>query len=269
MKLTTYLALTALLIVGAHGARATVYSGNGMTIGTNGAFTGAVGGGTLTLTDNGTNVFGTFTKGPETASLGMGGGNGTFNNNLVLYIDSVGGGFTNTAGFKDTQDGSRKAISGYNSSSQFSVLTFASGFLPDYAVSLRATNDNFVGLWGLANGGANSLIFKQNVGLSPVNNATALSYTFSFSLANIGLTPGAGQSFNLFGTFVSNTGNRSGEAIAGNDIVDPSVAPLKKGFVPFTQTAWASYSTTLIPEPSTLTLLGLSSLMVHAFRRKK
>lgn len=267
MKLATKLAFASLLIGTTASLHATTYSGNGLTIGTNGAFTGAVGGGSLTLTDDGTNVFGTFTKGPETASLGSGGGNGDFNNNLVIYIDSVSGGFANTSGFKDTQDGSRKAISGYNNTTQFSVMTFANGFLPDYGISLRAASGPFGGLWQLANGGANSLPFKQSVNLSPLGPVTAPVFTFSFSLANIGLTPGAGQSFNLFGTFVSNTGNRSGEALAGNDLVDPSVAPLTKGFVPFTQTAFASYTT--VPEPSTLAILGLSSLLViHSLRRK-
>jgi hypothetical protein len=266
MKLITNLALMALICGISAPSHATTYIGNGMTVGTNGAFTGAVGGGTLTLTDDGTTVFGTFTKGPETASLGMGGGNGQFNNNLVIYIDSVGGGFADTSGFKDTQDGSRKAISGYNSSSQFSVMTFASGFLPDYGISLRATNDNFGGLWGLANGGANSLAFKQNVGLTPVNTAMATTYSFAFALTNIGLTLGGGQTFKLFGTFVSNTGNRSGEAIAGNDLVNPSAAPLKKGFVPFTQTAFASYTT--IPEPSTLALFGLTALVLARRKRR-
>ena len=70
MKIATKLALAALFVGAAASSHATTYSGNGLTIGTNGAFTGAVGGGSLTLTDDGTNVFGTFTKGPETASLG-------------------------------------------------------------------------------------------------------------------------------------------------------------------------------------------------------
>jgi hypothetical protein len=268
MKLLIRFAVMTVLIAAAASSHATTYSGNGMIVGTNGGFTGAVGGGSLTLTDDGTTVFGTFTKGPDNTGLGIGAGNGQFNNNLVIYIDSTAGGFASTSGFKDTQDGSRRAISGYNSVSQFSVMTFANGFLPDYGISLRAVSgSSFGGLWQLANGGANSLPFVQNVNLSPINTVTATSYTFSFTLANIGLAPG--QSFNLFGTFVSDTGNRSGEAIAGDDLVDPSVAPTKKGFVSFTQTAFASY-TTAVPEPSALALFGLASLAgIHSLRRRK
>ncbi|NOS68307.1 MAG: PEP-CTERM sorting domain-containing protein [Verrucomicrobia bacterium] len=271
MKLATKLSVVALLIGAAASSYAATYSGNGMIYSTNGAFTGVVGGGSLTLTDDGTTVFGTFTKGPDNSATGtgIGGGNGQFNNNLVIYIDSVAGGFADTSGFKDTQDGSRKAISGYNNTTQFSVMTFAPGFLPDYGISLRSTpTDSFGGLWGLANGAANSLPFKQNVTLSPLATSTAATYTFSFTLANIGLTPGAGESFNLFGTFVSNTGNRSGEAIAGNDVATTATL---KGFVPFTQTAFVPYTTTVVvPEPSILALFGISGLVaVRAIRRKR
>jgi len=233
----------------------TIYNGNGITNSTTqGAFNGAVGSGSLTLTDDGTTLFGTYTRGTQSS------GTPTFNNNLVIYIDSVAGGFADTSGFKDTADGSRKAISGYNSTTQFSVLTFANGFSPDYGISLRSVSgDSFGGLWQLANGGANSLLFKQNVSLSPLNNSSAATYSFSLSLANLGLTPGAGESFTLYATFVSNTGNRSAEAIAGDTIAATAPTTLK-GFVPFTQLSYSSYTTTVVPEPSTLALFSVAGL---------
>lgn len=259
MKTLSYCALITLTLAAASSSFGTVYSGNGVTnSSTQGAFNGAVGSGSLTLTDDGTTVFGTFTRGTESSTTA------SFNNNLVIYVDSVAGGFADTSGFKDTADGSRKAISGYNSASQNSVMTFASGFAPDYGISLRSVSgDSFGGLWQLANGGANSLLFKQNVSLSPLNNSSAASYTFSFSLANVGLLPG--QSFSLFATFVSNTGNRSAEAIAGDDIANTAPTTLK-GFVPFTQTAFSSYTTT-VPEPSLAGLLGIAGAAALAARR--
>ena len=79
-------------------ALAATYSGNG-----NSGFGGPIGLGSLTLTDNGTTVSGTVNKGP----------NG-FNDVLVLYIDSVSGGFSDTSGFGDGADGLRRAISGFD-----------------------------------------------------------------------------------------------------------------------------------------------------------
>src|SRR5262249_28136728 len=157
----------------------------------------------LTLTDNGTIITGTVTR-----------GKGTLNDVLVLYIDSVPGGFTDTADFADDADGLRKAISGFSGVSNRSTLTFSEGFLPDYAIALGPASDNFGGLWRLANGKNNSLEFKNSVNLNPSGPNNAPSYTFSFKFSDIGLT--SAQGFKLIGTYVSNTGYRSGEAIAGN-----------------------------------------------------
>src|SRR5262244_2376265 len=109
--------------------QAATYSGNG-----NSGFGGPIGLGTLTLTDNGTTVFGQVNKGP----------NG-FNDVLVLYIDSVPGGFADTSGFADGADGLRKAISGFDGGANRSLLTFA-GMAPDYAIALGPASDNFGGL---------------------------------------------------------------------------------------------------------------------------
>ncbi len=236
-------------------ANSATYYGNGITNSSQGAFNGAIGAGSLTLTDDGTTVTGTFNLGVVSGAR--------FNNSLTLYIDSVPSGFSDTSGFQDTQDGNRRAISGYTSSTSHSLLTFASGFLPDYAISLEpytgGGGGDFGGLWQLANGGSGSLPFKQSVNLSPLTTSNAPVYTFSFSLANIGLTPGAGQSFELLGTFDSASGNRSGEAIAGDDMVDPVFSATNsavKGFIPFVQTSFVTYTTTAVPEPTSLALAG-------------
>src|SRR5258707_10764882 len=131
--------------------QAATYSGNG-----NSGFGGPIGVGNLTLTDNGTTVSGTVNKGP----------NG-FNDVLVIYVHSQAGGFSDTSGFADGADGLRKAISGFDGGTQRSLLTFATGFSPDYAIALGPASDNFGGMWQLANGGANSLNFVTSVNLSP------------------------------------------------------------------------------------------------------
>src|SRR5712671_4330510 len=225
-------------------ALAATYSGNG-----NSGFGGPIGLGSLTLTDNGTTVSGTVNKGP----------NG-FNNVLVLYINSTPGGFADTSGFADGADGLRKAISGFDGAANRSLMTFAGGFSPDYAIALGPASDSFGGLWQLANGGANSLNFINSVNLNPTGNNNASAYTFSFNVSQVGLTPGTGATFTLFGTYVSNSGYRSDEAVAGNDSGT-------QGWNPFLQTAFGSYTT--VPEPSTVSLLVLSALLGWAYFRRK
>src|SRR5438046_1661717 len=160
---------------------AATYSGNG-----NSGFGGPIGLGSLSLTDDGTTVSGTLNKGP----------NG-FNDVLVIYINSITGGFSDTSGFADGADGLRKAMSGFDGGGNRSVLTMPSGFTADYALALGPSSANFGWLWPLANGGANSLNFVSSVNLTPTGNANSPTYTFSFSVSQIGLTPNSGQSFSL------------------------------------------------------------------------
>src|SRR5947207_5664450 len=115
MKTNLKLSICAGLVLLSFSALAATYSGNG-----NSGFGGPIGLGSLTLTDNGTTVSGTVNKGP----------NG-FNDVLVLYIDSTGGGFGDTSGFADGADGLRRAISGFDGGANRSLLTF-NGMLPDY-----------------------------------------------------------------------------------------------------------------------------------------
>src|SRR5436190_16662818 len=203
MKRFSLEAATAALVVSisVSVSAATIYSGNGNT-----GFGGPIGLGSLSLSDDGSTLSGTVNKGT----------NG-FNDVLVLYIDSIPGGFSDTSGFADGADGLRKAISGFDGGGNRSLLTF-NGMLPDYAIALGPSSDNFGGLWQLANGGANSLNFVASVNLNPTGTPNNPTYTFSFNVSQIGLTPNSGQTFLLFGTYTSNSGFRSDEATAGNDV---------------------------------------------------
>jgi hypothetical protein len=220
IKWSAALGLAALLLGGTQ-ARAVSFLGNG-----NGGFGGSIGEGTMTLTDDGTNISGTITLG----------GTVNMNNALVIYIDTgVGGGFSDTSGFNDQADGNRIPISGVQTGEGRSLMTFVSGFAPQYAISLVPDSGvGYGGIWKLADGGNNSLPWMGGVNLSPDN--TTGPYTFSFPASDLGLTPGVKTTIKLFGTYISTTGYRSTEALPGND------SGVTQGWVAFTQTTFASYT---------------------------
>jgi hypothetical protein len=248
MKTIAFLLVGALIATFALPVLAgTIYPGNGDT-----SFGGPVGSGSLSLTDDGTTVSGTITKGS----------NG-FNDALVIFIQSGSGGLSDTSGVNDNGDGLRQAISGYTSNQNGggpgkSTMTFASGFQPNYAIALGPADDSFGGLWQLVNGGANSLPFITSVNLNPTGTNSSPTYTFSFPVSDIGLTPNSGATFQLFGTYISNSGYRSSEALPGNDSGS-------SGWNPYTQTAGASY--TIVPEPSSLLLAGAGLLALLIGKR--
>ncbi|HEX9047033.1 MAG TPA: hypothetical protein VF988_08390 [Verrucomicrobiae bacterium] len=202
-----FTSIAAGLLVAAGAAQATNFAGNGST-----AWGGNTGTGTLTVTDDGTNI--TFHMIPTGGSFG---GNG-----LAVYIDTGTGGFASTSGFLDAQDAGHTIISGYSSQGQ-SVMTFASGFQPAYAISF---SDGYTSLFQLANGGNNSCTYITGEGSTP--------YSFTFPAADLGLTPGATATIRIFGSLISTSGYRSPEAIAGNDAGSA-------GWNPFTQTAFSTY----------------------------
>ncbi len=223
IKLQKFIRLPTLLAAGlmmaAVSSKADNYVGNG-----DNSFDGAIGNGVLKLADDGTNFNGTLTTG------------GLMNDTLVIYIDTgANGGFTTTTNFNDQQDGGRKSISGVEGSLR-STLTFTNGFKPKYAIALGPTNNNFGGIYQLANGNNNSLTYLGSVNLNPLNTAAG-PFTFSFPATSIGLTNNTKTTLRILGTYISNHGYRSTEAIAGN-----VSSPFGIGYQSFSQTAYASYT---------------------------
>ena len=213
-KLTLFTtALVAILLLAANPAKATNYAGNGSSSFGNG---GVVGNGTLTVTDDGTNL--TFRL--QTPGGNFGG------NALALYIDTGATGFADTSGFTDTGDGGRIAISGYNGGSSRSTMTFASGFRPTYAI---ACDNGYASLFSLVNGGSHGWI----AGASQSGGST---YTLTVAASQIGLTAGHTATIRVFGSLISESAWRSSEAIAGND-----TTVFTDGYNPFTQTAYGTY----------------------------
>ncbi|WP_138433375.1 T9SS type A sorting domain-containing protein [Winogradskyella algicola] len=163
------------------------YNGNG-----NSGFGGAVGGSNMTITDNGTNITITFNR-----------GSGTFDNEMVIYIDSRTGGFSSTVDFADPDNGDklRRAINGAGTfgGATRSVVNFPSGMEPDFAV---AVNTSFGGLWELVNNA--SFPFIAGVG-NPTSNTQA-SFSMSFAKTDIGIGVGDAIEFTFVVTYLDGFG---------------------------------------------------------------
>ena len=210
---TAGLVAVAALLAGA-AAHAANYAGNLDT-----GFGGAVGNGVLSVSDDGTNITFNLERGIS----------GNLDNALVIYIDTGAPGFASTTNFNDNADGGRGSISGYGGTGQQSVLTFTNGFRPSYAISIQ---NSFAGVFKLANGGANSLTYITGTGQSGANNSA--NYGLTFGVTNLGMTPLVSTNIRIFGTFISGSGYRSTEAIAGNDAG-------VQGWNPFSQTSYGTY----------------------------
>lgn len=155
------------------------------------------------------------TDGAAGLQLALQKGPGDLNDAAVIYIDSIDGGFTSTASFTDEADPLRAAISGQGtSSSDSSVLTFASGFKPDFAIAFDAT---YAGLWQLVSGGSHTLI--KGLGIQPASTSqsvyelgAALAPYTPLSLSDIGLAQGG--TFKFLATYLnSDNAFRSDEFI--------------------------------------------------------
>jgi hypothetical protein len=245
------------LLAGAASAQVTSsFLGNG-----NSGFGGVIGTGNLTVSS--------FADGNLTFSLVKGAGN--FTDAVVIYIDSVSGGFGNTTSFNDQQDPLRSAISGASGgttgmdANTRSILQFNTGFNADYAIAL---NSEYGGLWQLAAGGNNSLVFNSGVNLTPTGTQTNTSYGFNTNVSNIGLSANSGESFKFVATYL-NAGNsfRSDEAIGFNIAGDN---PGNGGIGNYPTTTATSESTfTTIPEPSTYALIALgAAFLLWRVRRR-
>ena len=112
---------------------------------------------------------------------------------------------------------------------------------------------------GATTGGPNSLNFlpRANPALTRSDAATQV---FAFDLSQMGLNSDSDATFQLFGTDSSNLAFNSSEAAAGNEVGN-------QGWTPFLQTTFGSY--TVVPEPSTMPLLGLAALSCLIYFRAK
>jgi hypothetical protein len=238
----TLSALASLAVFATAQTTNSTYSGNGNT-----SFGGAVGNGSLQISNNQLGALNfTYTRGTS----------GNFNNAIVLYIDSIDGGASSTAGFTDTADGLRRAIAGFDVALGRSTLNFAGGFGADYAIAL---NNGFAAIWSLSNPA--NFPFITSGDLSPTGD-TQVAYNFSFSVSDLGLTANSGESFDFFATYISESAFRSVETLGASYSGSPSA-----GWNTFN--AAASNTFTTVPEPSTIALLTLSALGVAGYAARR
>jgi hypothetical protein len=238
----------ALCAVGLAGSAhaATTYFGNLAT-----GFGGTLGNGSLSFSDSGGNLTATFNP------------SGSFSgNDVVIYIDSVPGGFNNTSTFADNSFAGPEAVSAENSGNPSrDLITFPTGFGADYALEFE--NNAFTGLYQLASGGNGSLIFIT--GSSPPGGGP---YSLTFPLSDIGLSQG--QSFNFDSDLISTS------AYGSNETVGPSVTiPDNSGDAPnagfngsTTFIAADTYVTTPVPEPASVAVIAVGGLLLGSRRRR-
>ena len=241
-----FVALTALLALAA-GASARplvdtrVDTTPGNTIGTynytgaGAGFGGRLGTATFSMDSDSTNLYVSITP-------------GSFDNNVVIMLDTRAGGFRD-ADMRDRADGGRRAVS------ELSLETndaFDSGFLPDF---------------GLVMAGFGGVLFELNAGTTDghlnfvsFDGAGQLNYTIP--LATLGVAPGGNVDF--FVGLVSDSGYLSNESIPVNPALQANGNPGfgdgqfggtvgSPGFANFNRF-------TTVPTPGSIALVGLAGL---------
>ena len=188
----------ALLLLGALTSRAAVYYGNQVV---SPGFNGIVGNGSLTFTDNGSTISGTFTRGGSATDI--------FAYSLVIFVDSVSGqGFTSTAALTDKSTFAKRSISGENpTGTQKSTLVFANGFAADYAIVLNAYRP-ISALYKL-NSDSSMYIARNLPDYSA--NPGARDFSFNIDWSDIGVA-GNGGSFKFESTYITTDGSLSLES---------------------------------------------------------
>lgn len=215
-----FLLLTSLFfsaIVFGQGRFTQSYNGNGNT-----GFGGAIGEGTLSITDTPDSLIFTLQK-----------GTGAFDSVLVIYLQGSDNPFlmnlSSNSSLPGDTDPYKAAIAGLNTTvGQRSVLNFPSTFMPNLAV---AVDKNGGKLYAISIAG--TLIDRGTFTTVPSGDASAPEFVVGAKKSDLGVS--ANPAFKFLGTYVGPFGSRSNEAFGDE-------------FTGFTRTArtasYSSYSVT-------------------------
>jgi hypothetical protein len=213
------------------------YTGNGNSGG------GPVASGTLTMSDDGAKVSATFKK-----------GGGSFADNLVIYIDSKAGGFSDTLQFSDNSTPLKRSISGLNADgSMRSQIFFANNFNADYAIAFGVNGPNKGELYKLASGGS-GITALRSINLYPYDDPNSASYTFNFQLGDLGLGGAAGNFFKFETAYVTSTGNASLQSF------EPLTGTINFGTVTFGR--YDTYGVPPVPEMTNAALAVFGGIVL-------
>ena len=202
------------------------YNGNGNT-----GFGGPIGPSSLQISDDGTTINFTFTKGP-----------GDFNDALVIYIDTgVTGRTTIDGDVNDQGDDLRRAIS--SAGADASVINFAGGFQASHAIAVSVNMfANFAGIWSIPTTtvGDNDLAFVSSANLPMGTTPTTASFTFSVTWANLGLTSTGSTAFDFVATYLN-----AGNGFSSNEGYGDGLPMANVGSDPITFTNFLTYDQAL------------------------
>lgn len=205
-------------------AQTLLFPGNG-----NSNFGGAIGQGSLAITEK-----------QDTISFKLNKGPGTFDSLLVFYIDepntTTGISTTSTLTFSGVPDKYSNAVTGKASLTQQAVLNFPPAFQPDLAVVFDKDGGKVFFLFQVFGMG-----LAQDQGtftVSPSGTNNSPSYTATTYKSQYGLLPTDTINFNFMGTYIGQTASRSNEAIG-----DPFTSYLRvAGYNPYTVQSWFNFS---------------------------
>jgi hypothetical protein len=199
----------------------------------------------------------------STVYVGLNRGSGSFTDNLVMFIDSVPGGYTTTSGFPDRANPLETAISGYSSGR--STANFAPGFAADYAIVVGV--DNGCGVYQLVTDDLGTHVVQlRTFNIAPIGEPNAPQFWWQFDWSEIGL-PRANTNFFKFETsLISQYGYRYLQSFEGFTGV--------QGFNTVTFTNYDTYGVPPIPEATTsaLAIFGVvaaSASLITRFHRRR
>jgi hypothetical protein len=213
------------------------YSGNGVI--------GAVGNGSLSMSNNTTTVKASFTKG--TGSFGPA-------YSLVIFIDSAPGGFTSTSPFSEHGSVQETAISGVGPTKS-SVANFASGFAADYAIVLNVDYPGYLYKLVQDDTGAHlQMVMSASLNFGPGGLPNNPSFSFQFNWADIGL-PAQNTNYFAFETsYIADSGSRTLQSFEGLTGTE--------GFSTITFTNYDTYGVKPIPENNNAALAVFGGIVL-------